>query len=49
MALNDKLDELRSTEVKALVAQQQEQIAMLTDMRTRFWSLVVGAPISHRE
>ncbi|MDF0664205.1 MULTISPECIES: DUF1003 domain-containing protein [unclassified Rhizobium] len=30
MALHDKLDELRSTEVKALVAQQQEQIAMLT-------------------
>ena len=30
MALHDKLDELRNTDVKALVAQQQEQIDMLT-------------------
>jgi uncharacterized membrane protein len=32
MALHDKLDELRNTDLKSLVAQQQEQIALLTKL-----------------
>jgi uncharacterized membrane protein len=32
MALHDKLDELRNTDLKALVAQQQQQISMLTKL-----------------
>ncbi len=41
MALHDKLDELRNTDLKSLVAQQQEQIALLT-------KLMLGLPGQQR-
>ncbi|MDR6669315.1 DUF1003 domain-containing protein [Rhizobium sp. 1399] len=42
MALHDKLDELRNTDLKSLVAQQQEQIALLT-------KLMLGPPGQQRQ